>query len=128
MRVTLVEQPPFSGPDWTTERLEELKHNDANDAVGSRLVSEEAGIRVWHLFVPPGGRLPFHRHSKDYFWTILTYGKAKSRFGDGSVKLIDYSAGDTQHFAFSEGESFIHDLENVGETDLVFVTVEKLAP
>lgn len=126
MKDTIVQQDPFIGPDWTPELLEELRRNDRNDAVGSRIVSEENGLRVWHLHVPPGARLPFHRHTKDYFWTILGNGKAKSRFGDGTVKLIDYTAGDTRHFAFKNGDSFIHDLENIGDTDLVFVTVETI--
>jgi mannose-6-phosphate isomerase-like protein (cupin superfamily) len=116
----------FTGPDWPPELVAELQASGQNEAVGSRLVSEEAGVRVWHLHIPPGARLPFHRHSRDYFWTVLGPGRAKSRFGDGQVKLVEYQAGDTKHFALGPGESFIHDLENIGETDLVFVTVERI--
>lgn len=126
MQTRTITTEPFKGPDWTPDMLAELKANDNNLVIGSRIVSEEAGLRVWHLNVPPGARLPFHRHTRDYFWTILQDGKAKSRFGDGHVRLIDYRAGDTVHFAFANGESFIHDLENVGATDLIFVTVERL--
>jgi uncharacterized cupin superfamily protein len=126
MRETIIEESPFSGPYWTPDLVAELKANDQNGQVGTQLVSQEQGVLVWHLKLPPGGRAPFHRHSKDYFWTILTSGLALSRFGNGSVKRIEYSAGDTRHFAFAEGESFIHDLENTGDTDLVFVTVEKI--
>jgi len=127
MKDRIITTEPFEGPDWTPEKLAELAANDQNDQVGSKIVSEENGVRVWHLDVPPGARLPFHRHAKNYFWTILGPGKAKSRFGNGHVKLIDYEAGDTRHFNFAPGESFIHDLENVGDTSLVFVTVEYLS-
>ena len=31
---------------------------------------------------------------------------------------------DTKHFEFGPGEYMIHDLENIGNTDLIFTTVE----
>lgn len=37
-----------------------------------------------------------------------------------------YAPGDTRHFALGQGEYKIHDLENVGDTDLWFTTVEFL--
>ena len=37
-----------------------------------------------------------------------------------------YAAGDTRHFVYGRGEYKIHDLENVGNTDLWFTTVEFL--
>ncbi|RAI36454.1 cupin domain-containing protein [Rhodoplanes serenus] len=125
MKVDTIDRPPFTGPEWTPDLLAELAANDRNDQVGSRLVSEEAGLRVWHIHLPPGGRLPFHRHTRSYFWTILAPGRARSRYGTGRVDIVDYEAGDTRHFVQSEADSFIHDLENIGDTDLVFVTVER---
>jgi hypothetical protein len=32
--------------------------------------------------------------------------------------------GQTKHLTFGEGEFMVHDLENIGDTDLVFLTVE----
>jgi quercetin dioxygenase-like cupin family protein len=118
---------PFSGPDWTPEYIAELKVNDSNGRVGSQLVSETDRVRVWHIVLKPGQRLPFHRHVNDYFWTALTKGKARSRHGDGTVALVAYKPGDTTHYRYRPGESRFHDLENIGDTDLVFVTVEFLA-
>ena len=37
-----------------------------------------------------------------------------------------YFAGETQHESYGPGESKIHDLENTGDSELVFVTVEFL--
>ncbi len=34
--------------------------------------------------------------------------------------------GETKHFAFGEGEYFVHSVENIGDTDLLFTTVEFL--
>jgi hypothetical protein len=39
---------------------------------------------------------------------------------------VDYQAGDTKHLSFGPGEFMIHDLENIGSTDLLFTTVEFL--
>jgi quercetin dioxygenase-like cupin family protein len=122
----LTNPKPFSGPDWTEAIMAELKSHGDNGRVGSRLVSETAVLRVWHLSLAPGERLAFHRHVNDYFWTVLTAGAAKSRHGDGTVRAVSYAPGDTRHFAFGVGESMVHDLENIGETTLVFVTVEML--
>jgi hypothetical protein len=42
------------------------------------------------------------------------------------VTHVTYEAGDTRHFAFDPGEFTVHDLENVGDSDLVFTTAEFL--
>lgn len=126
MKAHTVNHGDFSGPHWTPALIAELQANDRNFTVGSRIVSEEAGVRVWHISVPPGGRLPFHRHAQAYFWTVLGPGKSRSRYGSGVVTEFEYQAGDTRHFNSVGSESFIHDLENIGDTELVFVTVEHL--
>ncbi len=110
--------------DWPAERMNEIKTNWHNRQVGSKLVSSSSNLRVWHLNLGPGERMPFHRHDCDYFWTVLTDGKSRSYGHDGRVSNEDYHAGDTKHFSIGEGEYFVHDLENIGKTELIFVTVE----
>jgi quercetin dioxygenase-like cupin family protein len=112
---------------WTTALREELARNTANGCVGHVLVSETDRVRVWSLRLAPGERIAFHRHVLDYFWTAVTPGRALSRYEDGRVAETTYAAGDTRHFTFGPGESMQHDLENTGETELVFTTVEFLA-
>ncbi len=120
---TMGKRPPqFSG--WTDERYRELLANQQNGRVGTILVSETDKVRVWHLSIAPGERLPFHRHVLDYFWTTLTAGRARSHYGDGRILEAVYVPGDTRHFSFGAGDSMIHDLENIGDQPLVFVTVE----
>lgn len=116
----------FSGPDWTAHHITEIKTNDRNGRVGLQLVSVTDQLRIWHIVLKPGERLPFHRHVNDYFWTALTNGLGKSRNGDGTVAVMTYKRGDTVHYHYERGESRFHDLENIGDTDLVFVTVEFL--
>jgi len=111
---------------WTPELREELVRLDRNGRVGSRLVSATERVRVWHIHLAPGERLPFHRHVLDYFWSVLTPGRARSHFGDGRVQEFRYVPGETQHLHYGAGESMIHDLENIGDAELVFTTVEFL--
>ena len=45
---------------------------------------------------------------------------------DTSVRDVSYDAGETRHFRFGPGEFLLHDIENIGQTDLVFTAVEFL--
>jgi beta-alanine degradation protein BauB len=97
-----------------------------NGCVGTRLLSEDARCRVWTIVLEPGARIGFHTHVLDYFWTAVTAGRARSQYGDGRVAEVDYRAGDIQHLSFGPGESMTHDLANIGDTALIFTTVEFL--
>ncbi len=110
--------------NWPENKRKEIVANWTNRQVGSRLVSETDKLRIWHLELKPGDRAPFHRHDETYFWTAVGPGKSRSYYHDGAVKETAYEAGDTQHFELTDGEFFVHDLENIGDTPLQFVTVE----
>ena len=92
--------------------------------VGQELLSETERVRVWAIRLKPGERLGFHTHVLDYFWTSVTAGHGRSHFDDGRVADIVYQAGDLKQLTFKAGEFMIHDLENVGDADLLFTTVE----
>ena len=89
-------------------------------------MSETERVRVWHLSLAPGERIGFHTHVLDYFWTAMTSGKARSHYGDGEIREVSYAAGDTKHHIYAPGEFMTHDLENIGDTPLIFATVEFL--
>ena len=110
---------------WPQWRRDELAANTANAHVGTKLVSETQRGRVWLLTLQPGERVGFHRHVLDYFWTVTSPGgRGRSHYGDGRVAEVEYAEGDTKHLTFAAGESMIHDLENIGDGPLSFVTVE----
>jgi beta-alanine degradation protein BauB len=111
------------GPE---ELAAELATHAFNPCVGHVLVSEAAGKRVWTIHLKPGERLPLHRHVLNYFWTAVTAGRAVSHINGAEPVVNEYQAGDTRHLGFRRGEFMIHDLENVGDTDMIFVTVEFL--
>ena len=70
-------------------------------------------------------RLP-SPHVLDYFWVAITPGKARSNQQDGSVVEATYVAGQTCHLTYGPGEFKVHDLENIGDSEFVFTTVEFL--
>jgi quercetin dioxygenase-like cupin family protein len=124
--VTLVRERKEPVSCWTPELRDELARLDQNGRVGSQLVSSTERVRVWQIHLAPGQRLPFHRHVLDYFWSVLTHGRALSRYGDGRVEEFQYVPGETRHLHYGAGQSMIHDLENIGDTELIFTTVEFL--
>lgn len=117
---------PQAPEDWSPELLAEFEANKGNGRVGSKLVSESDRVRVWVLSLKPGERIGFHTHVLDYFWTVIAGGQARSNYSDGRVGEMSYSPGDTKHFKFGKGEFMTHDLLNVGDTELLFTTVEFL--
>ncbi len=98
----------------------------SNGCVGTRLLSQTDRVRVWTIVLEPGERIGFHTHVLDYFWTAVTAGRGHARYGDGEERAVDYQQGDIEHLTYAAGESMMHDLTNIGDTKLVFVTVEFL--
>jgi len=109
---------------WPKDLQDDIKSNEFNGVVGSVLVSETDRVRVWHLHLKPGYRCSFHRHVLNYFWTCHTHGKARGYFEDGSIKDVTHFPGDTRHMDYGPGEYLLHSVENIGDTDLLFTTVE----
>jgi hypothetical protein len=122
----LVSATQFEG--WTADVRAEFTGHAAPGPVGSRLLSEDRRVRVWSIHLQPGERLGAHQHALDYFWTALASGGSLQHVADGSTRLVTYAAGDTCHFEFGPGETLLHDLENIGDAALAFVTVEFLPP
>src|ERR1700730_13427349 len=110
--------------DWPKHLKDEFERNKDNGRVGNTLLSETDRVRVWNITLKPGERLGFHKHVLDYFWTAVTAGRARSHYFDGPVVEVEYKAGETKHLKYAPGEFAIHDLENVGDTELLFTTVE----
>jgi beta-alanine degradation protein BauB len=109
---------------WPAELQQEYEENAFNGCVGSTLVSETDRVRVWHLRLPPGKRCNFHRHQLNYFWTAHASGRARGFYNDGRIVDVDHYVGETKHFVFGEHEFFVHSVQNIGDTELLFTTVE----
>lgn len=109
---------------WPKELQDDIAANAFNGCVGSVLVSETDRVRVWHLHLPAGTRCSFHRHVLDYFWTCHSYGKARGYYEDGRIVDASHFPGDTKHLDYGPGEYMLHSIENIGDTDILFTTVE----
>ncbi|MEU8225647.1 hypothetical protein [Kribbella sp. NPDC048915] len=111
---------------WSAQLRVEFDRSAGNGMVGQRLLSESDRVRVWEIRLAPGDRVPAHRHVLDYFWTAITAGRSRQHTHDGTTREVTYTAGETRHYTFGAGEYLLHDLENIGDTELVFTTVEFL--
>lgn len=106
-----------------TEFAEELAIAPDNRLLGTSLWFENDHIQVWEVRLGPGERGAFHIHDQNYFWTVVEPGRGLQRFVDGTLVIRDYQLGETRYLEQSPEKSLIHDLENVGDTTLRFVTV-----
>jgi len=111
---------------WTAALRLEFERNAFNPVVGGQLLASTDRARVWGIRLAPGERLAAHRHVLDYVWTAITAGRSRQHTHDGTTRLVDYQPGDTRDFRFPAGHYLLHDLENIGTTELIFTTVEFL--
>jgi beta-alanine degradation protein BauB len=112
-------------PDAITKEFEH-ERNNPNPCVGSRLLSENQRVRVWEIRLQPGERIGFHRHVLDYFWTSVSGGRGRQHVHDGTTVEYTYQPGETRHETYGVGEFKVHDLENLGDKEMVFMTIEFL--
>src|SRR5438105_15381903 len=112
-------------PQWLEQEFEEERRRP-NGCVGKALLSESDRVRVWTIRLKPGERIGFHRHVLDYFWTAVSGGRGRQHVHDGTTVEYTYAPGETRHETYPRGEFKVHDLENLGEKDMVFMTVEFL--
>jgi hypothetical protein len=110
--------------DITAEFEREKK--SPNPCVGTELVSESERVRVWMIQLQPGERIGFHRHVLDYFWTSVSGGRGRQHVHDGTTVEYTYAPGETRHEHYGPGEFKVHDLENLGDREMVFMTIEFL--
>jgi len=102
----------------------ERESKNPNPCVGSMLLSETERTRVWMIRLQPGERVGFHRHVLDYFWTAVSGGRGRQHVNDGSTVEYTYQPGETRHESYGAGQFKVHDLENLGDREMVFMTVE----
>jgi quercetin dioxygenase-like cupin family protein len=113
---------------WTPALIAEFERERAsnNPCVGNMLVSESKRVRVWMIKLAPGERFGFHRHVLDYFWTCVTGGRGRQHVHEGTTVEYSYAPGETRHETYGPGEFKVHDLENIGDKEMVFMTIEFL--
>ena len=118
----IVEEGEFDPSDYALE----LEKASENLELGTTLWFENHRIRVWEVHLEPGERGPFHTHQTNYFWTVVDGSLGLQRFADGSYVTRRYTPGETKYLEHTTSSPLVHDLENVGDSTLRFVTVELL--
>lgn len=121
-RPDIVEEGTFDPDDYAAE----LEAAPDNLEVGTTIWFENERIRVWEILLQPGERGAFHSHVTNYFWTVVEGSRGLQRFADGSFVVRDYLVGETKYLEHTHETALIHDLENLGDSTLRFVTVELL--
>jgi hypothetical protein len=113
---------------WPTEIKAEFERESQrpNGCVGTELLSETDKVRIWIIRLQPGERVGFHRHVLNYFWTSVNGGRGRQHLMDGSTVDYDYAPGETRHETYGPGEFKVHDLENLGDKEMIFNTIEFL--
>jgi quercetin dioxygenase-like cupin family protein len=113
---------------WPAEIAAEFEREAKNNnpCVGSTLLSENEKVRVWIIRLAPGERIGFHRHVLDYFWTAVSGGHGRQHLMDGTTVEYTYAPGETRHETYAAGQYKVHDLENLGDKEMVFMTIEFL--
>ena len=112
-------------PPEITAEFEREKKNP-NPCVGNALVSETDRVRVWTIRLAPGERIGFHRHMLDYFWTSVNGGRGRQHLQDGTTVEFTYTPGETRHETYGSDECKVHDLQNLGDKEMIFMTIEFL--
>ena len=107
-----------------SQYADELARATENLNVGTKLLFENDRVRVWELALDPGVRAPFHCHTIDYFWVAADPGPVVQRLLTGEMSYITHDRGQVTFFTFRDGASLVHDLENVGDVPIRYITVE----
>jgi quercetin dioxygenase-like cupin family protein len=122
MTAKIIAEEKFNANDYS----DEMRVAPDNRDVGTKLWFENPSLRVWEVRLKPGERSPFHAHTHRYFWTVVQGGTGRQRSQDGSMITREYSSGDTNYSEHSVQNPWLHDFENFGDTDMLFITVELL--
>ena len=100
------------------DKADVRKHNDPwPDDIAAEFAREAKNPN-------PGERTGFHRHVLDYFWTSISGGRARQHMQDGTTLECSYEPGETRHESYGKGEFKVHDLQNLDDFEMVFMTVE----
>ncbi len=115
--------PAHDFTQWEDKYVRELHLLEFSESLGNAVLFEDNTIRLWNLKLDVGERIPFVKNNKNYSWISETDALLKSRSGNGRVSLIRVNKGDTKYFENS-GKDYINDLENLGETVVLFKVLE----
>ena len=105
--------------------------------VGTRMVYEDASVRVWEMYLAPGESTGVHTHRNDFMFLVVDPSVIEIRNGEGSLLVHnEMTAGEVLSFRLDGDElvdvtgghppiSNTHQARNVGNRTYREVLVEK---
>jgi hypothetical protein len=118
--------PSESGQTWPDHLKEELTKAPRNGCVGRQVVAENVRARIWRTRLGPGERIAFHCHVLDYLFIALSDGCLVSREVSGRTETLELGRGDQIFRHVPADDCHMRDLENAGETEVIYMIVEFL--
>lgn len=91
-----------------------------SDRIGTRVLYEDDGCRVWLLELGPGERSDWHTHDTEYVYVVTLPGPVKTEYADGTSEDQDDSRGETSRRL----PGLAHCLVNLGEHRYQNIIVE----
>ena len=95
--------------------------------VGTRLLFENARVRVWDLSLAPGESTGLHRHTDDYFFVVIGDGTLQAGDASGTKREARAMRNGEVRFSEVDGEN-VHEATNVGDTPWRNIVVELKDP
>ncbi|WP_445384875.1 hypothetical protein ACT6NV_13020 [Robiginitalea sp. IMCC44478] len=109
---------------WDQDLLTELRDIKVNDDISDEgLIYQDDGLKVSVIGLESYERYPFRIFSNDFNLICLTGGVALSRSSNGQISLLIFEKGENLPFHVNN-TTMINDLQNIGESPLVFGLIE----
>lgn len=93
--------------------------------VGTEVLWERKGIRVWNLTLAPGETSPLHTHMNPYIFVVVESSPVRTQFEDGTERSDEDEAG-AAVWVDLEDATRTHTLSNVGDRPYVNRVIEIL--
>ncbi|WP_445382029.1 hypothetical protein [Robiginitalea sp. IMCC43444] len=109
---------------WDQDLLTELRNVKVNDATSDDgVIYQDDGLKVSVIGLESYERHPFRVLSNDFNLICLTGGVALSRSSNGQISLLIFEKGENTPIHLNNS-GMINDLQNIGESTLVFGLIE----
>jgi beta-alanine degradation protein BauB len=93
------------------------------EPVGTRLIYQDADVRIWALELAPGEETSVHEHQCDYVYVVVEGSTTRVAHSNGKRGVADDSVG--QSFFRKAGS--VHSLKNIGKGRYLNIVVELLS-
>lgn len=80
-------------------------------------------IRAWTERIGPGEERPAHTHRIPWLTVVVSGGRGRSMFSDGTCKEVELTAGEVKLNDLADGP-YRHRMRNIGDTEIVMIGIQ----